>query len=63
MPHKRNIYINDEWIKNGLSVCFIKVLNTTNTTNNNSSEICWEKRFTENNYWEKSSDFNFGEKD
>lgn len=50
MPHKRNIYINDEWIKNGLSVCFVKVLNTTNTTNNNSSEICWEKRFTENNY-------------
>lgn len=51
MPHKRNIQVDDEWIKNVLNICFIKVLNTTATTN--SSEIWWEKGpqdvFAENN--------------
>lgn len=66
MPHERNIQNGDEWIKNILNVCFIKILNTTSTTTittTNPSRKLVGKGPTEYNCWEEAADFYFGEKD
>lgn len=51
MFYKRNIQVDDEWIKNVLNICFIKVLNIIAIIN--FLEIWWEKGlqdvFVENN--------------